>query len=461
MLRKHIESNHEIRLTMNSSTEQSPIMINDTDNYEYNDRALENVGNSSNSIKCLQCDEMFLGEINLQKHFSTNHRQSSQPDPTACKAALSQDLQDIDVNKVKAPCEIESLKNKINELNEQNDIMKRQENKMLLKIKEVENQSKANDKTHKKNIKHLESKIVLLGNTIKNYVIELDKQVQLKEKYAEEKKTLTNIIENHIALKDLKIDLQNILSVEKDDKPIANEELTTTSEDEWEDVEPEGTDENGFEKVIRKRKKRLAKQRKSVHTNKPMDDSKPCTYCGEKFDNRSELTTHEANQTSKPTFECEDCKQKFTKEKDLKEHIDASHKSVIPIKCRICNFHTARQVDFLLHMECHNSNNPKNNVNSRRQVCTWFLRGKCRFGNSCWNLHSAPPQCIFKSKCRAWPQCKFSHYEVCKENQECFNQNCNLEHPSKPFLGSNCTQKTPNITSHLDFPPLKRGSRLY
>ena len=41
----------------------------------------------------------------------------------------------------------------------------------------------------------------MLGNTMKNYVIELDKQVQLKEKYAEEKKTLTNIIKNHLALK--------------------------------------------------------------------------------------------------------------------------------------------------------------------------------------------------------------------------------------------------------------------
>ena len=453
MLKKHIESNHENRKSLNTSTVQPAIVIVDTVEDEHIERVPENVENvekSSDLVKCLRCEEMFLDTSNLQKHINTNHGENLQP--TLDNTNLSQDV--IDQNKR----EIEDLKNQVKE---QNEIMKKKENEMLLKIKELENESKVKDKSHKKNIKQLEGKVVMLGNTIKNYVIELDKQVQLKEKYAEEKKTLTNIIKNHIMLKDLKIDLQHVLSVENDDNSNPNQELLITSENEWEDIEPDETNSNGFVKVINKRKKRMTKQRKTLHQNRTITEKVSCTKCGEKFDNSAELNTHVAKHISKLTFECEDCKHTFAEEKNLKDHIKTSHKSVIPIKCQLCKFSTAKQVDFLLHMESHNSDSFKNNFKPRRKVCRWFLSGTCRFGKDCRNIHRAPPQCIFKSKCRAWPQCKFGHYEVCKDNQACFDQNCKLEHPSKPFLGSNCPQKTPNINSHLEFPPIMKGSRLY
>ena len=128
---------------------------------------------------------------------------------------------------IEALREVEDLRAK---LKEQNEVREKNEKEMSLKLIEIENQSKANDKSYKRNIKLLQDKIVTMDEAMKNYVIELDKQVQLKEKYAEEKKTLTNIIKTHITLKDLQVELKQILSIEDGEKSNANEQIIASSD---------------------------------------------------------------------------------------------------------------------------------------------------------------------------------------------------------------------------------------
>ena len=186
-------------------------------------------------------------------------------------------------------------------------------------------------------------------------------------------------------------------------------------------------------------------------TNRYID----CKECKITFITEEELENHTREHNNSAIYACGKCEDTYNTEQELKTHT-TTHRSSVPIKCRLCEFITERQVDFLLHMESHSNETEK--INSRKKVCSWYLQGKCRFGSKCWNFHSTPPQCIFKSNCRAWPQCRFGHYEICQNYQECKEQNCNLEHPSKPFLGSAPPQKTPNIFSRKEFPEIQRGS---
>ena len=477
MLKKHIESIHETEVT-SSSINQTVIVIDD----EIDTQKFVDI------IKCLQCEETFSDKPTLDKHTKSLHTQLLQVDQTSKYTALSKAVAVQENLKLKAIKELEELKIK---LKEEKSEKERKEAETLQKLMEEENQNKAREKIHKKNIKQFQEKIVALEDTIKNYIIELDKQVQLKEKYAEEMKTIINIIKTHKALKDLKIDLQNVLSIEENELPINQEESNETSDNEWEDIESNEPviNDNGYVKVLRRRKKKRQNRRKQA-LNKLIEK---CKKCDEQFASKSELKTHAQKHVVKLPFECKKCNEKFTTyqslkqhtaschtitgqisnstahtrkhkeksedgcnqrrttfatEKEVQEHSTFNHTSIIPIKCRLCKFQTARQVDFLLHMESHNTEN------FRRRVCSWYRQDKCRFGKKCWILHADPPQCIFRNNCRAWPQCKFSHLEVCLNYRECADKNCNLEHPSRPFLGPSSPQKTPNIFSTQEFPQI-------
>ena len=506
----HIENN---KLTKESQ-ESEIILINDSELpiTEIMESLLDDVTSKRvNSIECSHCGKRYQRPYMLKKHIEAYHQNYGSMNTSSQKSIsvtddiineeniiighksaencdrCSEAIKEQENINIRALREVEDLKAK---LKEQNEAKEENEKEMLLKIKDIENKSKANEKSYKKNVKQLQDKIVILEEAMKNYVIELDKQVQLKEKYAEEKKTLTNIIKTHLTLKDLQVELKQILSIEDGEESNANEEVIATSDNEWEDIDSEETENDGFVKVLSRRKKMLLKQQQLAKKGKIRNKTVSCLTCVEKFTSKSELNKHSAKHVNKSSFDCGVCKRTFSSEKNLEDHAtehraksvhkcerckssyssaqdlqvhkESKHNSVVPIKCRLCEFHTDKQVDFLLHMEIHNSEEKKfNKINSVQKVCSWFLQDKCRFGDKCWNIHTNtnPTPCIFKSKCRAWPQCKFSHYEVCEDYQECKKQNCKLEHPSKPFLGSARPQKTPNIFSHLEFPQIQRRPR--
>ena len=260
----------------------------------------------------------------------------------------------------------------------------------------------------------------------------------------------------------------------------------TVSENEWEDIDPEETCKNGFVKVVNKRKRKRLMRRHASNISQVSKNNESSTKCDGKFSSKQDSNIHSEKHTTKSTINCKKCKITFNTAKELENHSrehnnsstytcrkcddtynteqelknhSALHRSSVPIKCQLCLFITERQTDFLLHMESHSNEDKK--PYSRQRVCKWYLRGKCRYGSKCWNLHTDPPQCIYKNKCRAWPQCKFGHYEICQKFQECNYQSCNLEHPSKPFLGPACPIKTPNIFSDTEFPRIQRRTGVH
>ena len=464
MLKKHIETNHQTE-TESSSMVHTEIVIDDQKLEEEREKALEKdedeTVESHVTDICRQCGDTLVNICDPDMHIcpSNSHRDLQKQtealiEEKNLRLKAQQDLRELDI--------------KYNELIAEKDELR---NEFLQKIDVLEKKLKDDVKTHNKAIKLQQSKIVLLENAAKNYVTELDKQVQLKEKFSEEKKTLTNIIKTHIELKDLKVDLKDILCIDEAEATI--QETRIASEDEWEDIDSVDDDlgDNAFVKVMNKRKK---KQRKRLFASKEFKDSKrndhqkqhvpqhACIKCGNLFPSEHDLRNHmndHTNHTVKQNFECEKCKNTFITEKNLAEHIETNHKNINPIKCRLCDFKTIKQVNFLLHMESHNTENNYLGFYSRKKICSWYLRGICRFGPKCRNNHSDPPQCIFKNKCRSWPSCKYGHYEVCKKFESCENQNCVLEHPSRPFLGPVSPQKTPNIHSIEKFPRLQKRQR--
>ena len=81
-----------------------------------------------------------------------------------------------------------------------NKIKTKNDQELIKRIKEVENKYErvTKDLTNIKKEKNLlVKKNKILEETIREGYIELDKQVQLKEKIAEEKKMLDNIIKTH------------------------------------------------------------------------------------------------------------------------------------------------------------------------------------------------------------------------------------------------------------------------
>ena len=171
----------------------------------------------------------------------------------------------------------------------------------------------------------------------------------------------------------------------------------------------------------------------------------------------------------KGNIKCSRCAKLYDNEILLQQHMRIVHEpeTATEIKCAICKFTTETSVQFLLHMETHNSNKK----HSSPIICRWFLQGRCSFGDRCWNKHSSspssnspssnrpssnPPQCRFKSKCNAWPFCQYGHYDVCELFQECRNQSCRLEHPPRPFLDQAQTNLPPDLNSFSKFPHLPR-----
>ena len=482
MLKKHIESNHQTEITRPSLVHIVDIAEDKNKDGKEDETVEDDEGETEESVTTITCrksGETDENRVVPDKHTSFN---PSHTDQQKLANEINKHMEAFSTEKnlrLKAQKDLEEFETQHNELKAEKDKLN---NEFLQKINELEKKHKDEMKKHMKTIKLQQTKITLFENTVKNYVSELDKQVQLKEKFAEEKKTLTNIIKTHIELKDLKIDLQDVLCGEKAKLRIP--EPITVSEDEWEDIETvsDNQENDGFVKVMNKNKKKQLRRRIALKENKHVN----CTKCDETFTSKSKLNVHlrqhmpESNKEnceksgdtfqteqhmndhktthrSKSDYECRKCEQTFITEQELTGHTATEHKEINPIKCQLCKFQAVEQVNFLLHMESHNNENNKNELSYRKKTCSWYLKNKCRYGTKCWNSHSDPPQCIFKNKCRAWPSCKFGHYEVCQNFKQCENQNCFLEHPSQPFLGPVWPQKTPNIHSTQEFPRLQRG----
>ena len=158
-------------------------------------------------------------------------------------------------------------------------------------------------------------------------------------------------------------------------------------------------------------------------------------------------------------IKCKKCSKTFVSERLLHKHME-DHTSP-DIKCTFCDFKSKTRIQFMLHMESHNCPSPTpSRSHGQSQICRWFLQGRCKFGDRCWNLHSSsssdPPQCKFKERCTAWPHCSFLHNEVCSRFQSCTDRSCSLAHPRNPFLAKPRSNLPPDLNSFLNFPNLQR-----
>ena len=312
-----------------------------------------------------------------------------------------------------------------------NKIKTKNDQELIKRIKEVENKYErvTKDLTNIKKEKNLlVKKNKILEETIREGYIELDKQVQLKEKIAEEKKMLDNIIKTHKDLRGLKKDLNVVLSDKKQVEPQEN-----NSDDDWEDVSEESSsekdiDDQEFVKILTRNMKK--RNKKNIF---------------QKDNPRQQQKHYPAKKSA-----CEKCEETFETGNLLETHIKTKHTNKVPIKCIVCEFVTQSQTQFLLHMESHN-HDMETSI-----ICKYFLQGICRFGIHYRNQHRSIPQCKFRSRCSAWPVCNFAHYEVCDAYQDCKNKRCPLGHPQKPFLVKNRTSLPPDLKCQSSFPRLPK-----
>ena len=173
-------------------------------------------------------------------------------------------------------------------------------------------------------------------------------------------------------------------------------------------------------------------------------------------------TIHKDHGTKKTSKEvnCEKCDLVFNSVLLMKNHMTTYHVNKPQIKCIVCDFKTEDKTLFIVHMESH-SNEQRRPRPVNESICKWFAQGRCKFGEQCWNKHDQdrpqPPQCRFKSNCNMWPFCRFGHFEVCINYQDCRQQNCPLVHPqTPPFLANTGKNLPPDLNSQANFPHLQK-----
>ena len=104
--------------------------------------------------------------------------------------------------------------------------------------------------------------------------------------------------------------------------------------------------------------------------------------------------------------------------------------------CEKCDFQGKSKLQMEKHMKVRHG---------FRAVCHFWRKGFCKNGNECPFSHPhQPPVCVNGDCCLFWPQCKFSHQEVCKFQNACKHEFCAYLYVSNEdlaFLGDGRTKK--------------------
>ena len=121
-----------------------------------------------------------------------------------------------------------------------------------------------------------------------------------------------------------------------------------------------------------------------------------------------------------------------------------------PMKCSSCDFKAASNVQLQKHKKVRHEGEEK----SKKQ-CIYWLRGYCFKENECNFKHEALEVCRHGLQCLFWPNCQFFHPDVkpCKFQEYCQNTACTFGH----FLGAGMEMQPPPLNNYQNFPPLIRG----
>ena len=215
-------------------------------------------------------------------------------------------------------------------------------------------------------------------------------------------------------------------------------------------------------------------------------DGYSCNRCSESFKTmglikRHMKTKHGITITASPPdvdgakshpkdkvwIKCDRCNYKAETKEDLIKHLDAYHVTK-QVRCNICQMMADSNAHLKDHMENqHNSRNnrtwrenfhkQKQKPTNQKPVCKFWLKGNCFHGQDCrfshTNFDNNTILCRDGDYCLFWPNCKYTHVEMCRYQENCLRQNCPFVHGNANFLESGQNMPAPNINSQQDFPP--------
>ena len=81
--------------------------------------------------------------------------------------------------------------------------------------------------------------------------------------------------------------------------------------------------------------------------------NRECSYCGRKFQYRSQLEEHIRVHTGEKPFLCDRCPSKFTAKSSLKMHIMRRHTNEKPISCSLCSSRFVTSFELQQHLIAH------------------------------------------------------------------------------------------------------------
>ena len=121
------------------------------------------------------------------------------------------------------------------------------------------------------------------------------------------------------------------------------------------------------------------------------------------------------------SFKCSRCDVEEKTENDLNKHIENTHSSEESFNCTKCDYKTKTRNELSYHIaDIHDidirqnrrQNKNKNSGGQTREICAFWNRGFCKFGDKCFRAHEESPYCYFQEKCVRKSTCKFFHADL-------------------------------------------------
>ena len=310
-----------------------------------------------------------------------------------------------------------------------NETLEEQFDERKKEAEKVKKESLKNEKVNGLVVKELKEE---LGRSF----AEVKRVTEAITKMEEEKKTLLGIHK-------VNIDLQEQIKSNNKSK-VSNDEVTIS------DCEDEDDEESVAFNMMqnRNRFRRTSPVSEAVKQNQKDQSGENlnnliCRECSYKAKNETNLRGHMSGHN----ISCEKCHCVFKTAEMMRQHIRNVHvpshvqtesdpkQNTGPsprLPCHSCDFTAKTTVQLKKHEEI------KHSKLQRKIPCDFWLRGFCRFGQSCKFSHESTRFCKFQDECVVWPNCTFEHSEMipkmpCHYQENCLNTNCKFEHFKNHF----------------------------
>ena len=194
----------------------------------------------------------------------------------------------------------------------------------------------------------------------------------------------------------------------------------------------------------------LNNKTKGYRRQTPVEEAQPagnmdelvCPICKFKVKEKRQMKSHKEIHPDKYDACCE----VFETAGLLRRHLKNSHDKSIPIEeCNKCNYKANSESQVKNHMKIKHTE-VEINQNIEENVCNFFLRNACRFGNQCQSEH--PVLCRFQDSCRNRSNCNFYHNETlmkmmrCRYQSRCSRFTCKFTHEQQTWCRyqENCSR---------------------